>query len=204
MHLASTSKTRRPRSALPAHRLCQRTWRRQTADVGNHLPDLIGGELSEGRHCGASNAGANVLENLAIGISVRQSAAAQGWSTVASASLASMTSLARRIVDLAAGVVRIRHRRRDSSAPRERLAAPSGTGNSTTDPQASIGYSANVILYASHQSREAADFIELGTLERSPQACYRNSRRSCQTFRVFKCLRNCSNQVTRGYDTCQP
>jgi hypothetical protein len=64
--------------------------------------------LGEGGHLSASNPRANVLENLAVGISVRQNGAPQGWSTVASASFGSMTSLARRIVHLAAGVVRIR------------------------------------------------------------------------------------------------
>lgn len=99
------------KNAAPTIRVAAHHFRQtrcgQTADVGNHLPDLIGAELSEGRHGRASNSGADILENLAVGMSVRQSAA-QGWSTVASASFASMASLARRIVYLAAGVACLR------------------------------------------------------------------------------------------------
>jgi hypothetical protein len=93
---------------VATHSFRRQTRGGETADIRNHLPDLIGAELSEGRHCGASDSGANVLENLAVGIAMRQNSATQGWSTVASASFASMASLACRIVCLAAGVTRIR------------------------------------------------------------------------------------------------
>jgi hypothetical protein len=65
-----------PTIGVATHGFRQQTRHGETADIGNHLPDLIGAELSEGRHGRASDSGANVLENLAVGVSVRQNAAA--------------------------------------------------------------------------------------------------------------------------------
>ena len=81
---------------------------RQAADIGNHLPDLFGAELREIRHCRASNAGTDVLEDFAIGIAVFQRTAGEGGRPLASARPRSVTALAGPVVYFAASLARSR------------------------------------------------------------------------------------------------
>jgi hypothetical protein len=62
------------------------------------LPDLVGSELREGRHCGASNARANVLEDFAIAGAMFQDAPGEGGRPVASARPRPVAALASSVV----------------------------------------------------------------------------------------------------------
>jgi len=89
---------------IACNRLHRGVWSCQAADVGDHLPDLFGAELCEIRHCRASDAGTDGLEDFAVGIAVFQRTAGERGCPLASTRPASMAALAGALVYPAASL----------------------------------------------------------------------------------------------------
>jgi hypothetical protein len=93
--------------AIACNRYHRRAWPSQTADVGYQLPDLVSAELREGRHCCASNARMDVLEDFAISVAAFQRASGEGGRPLGSARPRSVAALASRLVYRPASLDRV-------------------------------------------------------------------------------------------------